>query len=465
MVDAITLAATWLDVLGSPDAVIEPQTYAGVFFAVPILMGVVVLAIVAVLSALVVIFGFLGQGAAVSVSFATVLVGALLVPRLLRRAGSLLPGPWAIRLRGPPAPLPSATRVGQKAATLASLIGRGENVPPAVVLSSRFFGRVARDLRLEEIRPERRAETIRQTPFSPRSRRLLLIALRSVGSETIVVRSSFAGEDEVEACSAGVYRSVTDIDASDLDAVEDSVRAVYASYWSEGARAYRQAKGQQEPAIPRLAVLLQRQVAHDLRGHATSVDPVTGRDDRVRVEAWGADGRGSGWFLDAGSGDPRGFAGSKEVRATAGRIGPELLAAVRRVEKCVGARVESEWGLIGEELCLYQARPSVRVPTHLVYSNGRYGEAIPRALTPLSESVLVDGIDWNGMLATRLTRLGLEQNAPPRCGTGGGGTCWKHPGGACSSDRRASGRSSGCSGEPSAWRRPDGGSWPGAMLS
>lgn len=414
MLDTIALAASWLAASWpGQDTVPTPETYAGAFFAIPILLGILVLCVVAFFACLVVLFGFLGETPAIAAAFVCVGVATAALPGLVRGARRILPGPLMIRLRGPLGWEPFPEQVGAKAAHLASLMARGENVPAALVLGSRFFHRVMRNTGLDGVAPEDRSDAVRCSPWSTGTRRLLRRALRSIGPENLIVRSSFSDEDGTEACSAGVYVSVPDVDAGDPAAVEAALREVYASYWSHKARAYRAAMGLAELPHPRLAVILQRQVPHDLQGHAASLDPATGRDDHVRVEARDRHGRSAGWLLDAGSGGQRSFVGDAELRPPADRLGPALLSAVRQAEDCLGTPVEIEWGLAGEQLCLYQARPSVKPSPHLVYSNGTYGEAIPRVLTPLSESVLIEGLGWIDLLANRLARLGLPAPAPP----------------------------------------------------
>jgi phosphohistidine swiveling domain-containing protein len=390
------------------------QTYAGAFLAAPILFGALLLSIVALFAGLIVAFGFLGQTLAIVAASVTVAALASGSRRLLRSARRRLPAPSVIRLGGPLALEPLTRHVGAKAAQLAALMGRQQNVPAALALGTGLFARVARGLGLAALPVENRADAVLSEPWPRGARRALRRALRSIGPERLIVRSSFVEEGGADACAAGLYTSVRNVDAADEAAVERAVRQVYASYWSAEARGYRAAMGISEPAMPQLAVLLQRQMAHDLRGHAASLDPATGRDDRVRVEAVDGSGRSAGWFLSGEvASDLTGPDADHTFRPAAQGLATALSSAVRTAEDCLGGPVEIEWGVADGELCLYQARPLTHAHPHLVYSNGVHGDAISRVLSPLSESVLIDGIGWRELLSDRLRRLGLGTVDPP----------------------------------------------------
>jgi phosphohistidine swiveling domain-containing protein len=396
------------------------HTYAGVLLVAPILVGMLVLSAIALFAALVVAFGFLSRTLAILAAVGTLVGAAAGLVRLSRWARSLLPEAAVIGLNGPLGRVRSAAEVGSKAAWLGDLKARGENVPAALIVSPRLFAQLVRGAGLADLPVSARAEAVRGRPWSGKARRTLNKALRRIGAERVIVRSSFPGEGGTAACSAGIYESVPDVDAGEPAAVEVAVRQVYASYWSEHARAYRAALGLPEPEVPRLALLLQRQMDHEVRGHAASLDPATGRDDRVRVEATSPSGGFAAWSLVGGGaaggevqGELRSFEGDDALRPAAERLKNELHGLVRRAERCHGAPVEIEWGLAQGELCLYQSRPLSRHEPHRVHSNGSWGEGIPRVLTPLSESVLIDGIGWLDGLAAQLQRLGLETRGAP----------------------------------------------------
>lgn len=96
-------------------------------------------------------------------------------------------------------------------------------------------------------------------------------SLSGRGRDAVVVRSSSVAEDTARSSQAGVFESVVDVRG--WDDFLDAVRTVAAS----GDRA-----GPLVGAAP-LAVLVQRHVDPDRSGVLFTMDPVTGRADRILV--------------------------------------------------------------------------------------------------------------------------------------------------------------------------------------
>lgn len=103
--------------------------------------------------------------------------------------------------------------------------------------------------------------------------------------KAVVVRSSATDEDGSAASFAGVYDSYLGVRGAD-----DVIRAVHdcrAGLHTAKAVAYRQRMGCGE-AAPAMAVGVMLMVAARASGVAFTVDPVTGRDDKLVIEAsWG----------------------------------------------------------------------------------------------------------------------------------------------------------------------------------
>ncbi len=373
--------------------------YAGLFFAVPILLAFGVLSFAALFAVLVVGFGALGEVPAGALSLALLAGIAAGAGRLATAMERRRPGPL-IQQVGAMSPFRAAD-VGSKAARLGRMRAAGENVPPALVVTARFFDRFASHVDLVPDPVQRPPADVWSTPLPADLSSDLRRALGEIGEEMLVVRSSFGGEDEPGRSAAGMHRTVIGLSATDHSAVEDAIRQVWASWWSPGALAYRERAAESSTGSPpRLAVLLQRWIPHSRRGHAASIDPGDGRDDRVLVESTDGDlGSPRSWRFDPGASGPRGAPNDPSPAALAG--------VLRRAQnRSDGRAVEVEWGIVGDELCLYQERPLGLAPLR-VYSNGVFGEGITAPLTPLSESVLLDGIGWLGLLRARLTRMGV----------------------------------------------------------
>ncbi|MCC6438004.1 MAG: phosphoenolpyruvate synthase [Acidimicrobiales bacterium] len=97
----------------------------------------------------------------------------------------------------------------------------------------------------------------------------------------VAVRSSATSEDSAEASFAGMNRTYTNVQGE--DALLDAVRGCWASLWAARSQSYRQQR--KVRAEPGIAVVVQLMVPSDRAGVAFSVDPSTGRTDRVVIEA------------------------------------------------------------------------------------------------------------------------------------------------------------------------------------
>jgi rifampicin phosphotransferase len=103
--------------------------------------------------------------------------------------------------------------------------------------------------------------------------------------DPVAVRSSAIDEDGPSASFAGQHE--TYLNVVGLEALLDAIARTWRSLRSDGALAYRRAHGLPTDGLA-LAVLVQRLVVADASGVAFSVDPVSGRDDRIVINAgWG----------------------------------------------------------------------------------------------------------------------------------------------------------------------------------
>jgi rifampicin phosphotransferase len=157
--------------------------------------------------------------------------------------------------------------VGGKARGLAELFGLGLPVPPAMVLTTDAHDRFRE-----------------QGSVAESDRAELLAALEELG-EPLAVRSSATDEDAGDRSAAGQYDSVMGVRGPEavLAAVERCWRE------AEGGRALAYRDG--TPA--RVALVLQREVPADRAGIAFSIDPVTGADTAVVIEAIFGHGEGA----------------------------------------------------------------------------------------------------------------------------------------------------------------------------
>ncbi len=192
---------------------------------------------------------------------------------------------------------------GGKAAALARLRRAGYSVPGGFCLTTRAYeefvghsgithiigmeiGRKPIDeMRWEEIWDAalRIRATFAAHPLFPALRRAIADAVSRFGpSPSLAVRSSAVGEDAPGRSFAGLHESILEV--RDARGVEDAVRLVWASLWSDAALLYRKELAL-DPAQSRMAVVVQEMVEADRSGVAFARDPRSPAAERAIVES------------------------------------------------------------------------------------------------------------------------------------------------------------------------------------
>ncbi|EST34194.1 PEP/pyruvate-binding domain-containing protein [Streptomyces roseochromogenus] len=243
--------------------------------------------------------------------------------------------------------------VGAKAAVLAQLRRSGFPVPDGYVVTARAMVRHVREL------AEVTAETVAGSPLDAGIRAAVQEVARRLDGP-LAVRSSGIDEDGAHASHAGQYTTILDVEGA--EALDEAVRACWASGFTEVVRGYRTAAGAEGDAP--LAVLVQRLVPAETAGVAFTVNPVTGARDEVLVSAV----RGIGEQLVSGEVSPDDWAvpagGTGTPVNTAGRHGAltagqaqEIATLAERVAEVLGGPTDIEWARAAGRLHLLQGRP------------------------------------------------------------------------------------------------------------
>ncbi|MCA9683472.1 MAG: hypothetical protein KC457_14830 [Myxococcales bacterium] len=200
--------------------------------------------------------------------------------------------------------------------------------------------------------------------------------------DRVCVRSSSPREDLEGSSFAGAYESVVGVTLDTLDA---AIRRVFASCFDVRVAIYERSLGRGF-AMPKIAVVIQRQIDSDKAGVGFSINPLDNDYDRATFNAnWG-----QGETVVSGLAEPDAFIvdkrsleicerrlGAKQVSI---RLAPgggtitqqdprhaqlclddaELAALTRalvRVEEVYAQPMDIEWAFAGGELFLLQARP------------------------------------------------------------------------------------------------------------
>jgi pyruvate,water dikinase len=320
--------------------------------------------------------------------------------------------------------LVDADRAGGKGANLGEMLAAGFPVPDGfVVLSGAFRAAMAAaDAIGELVRLNKEAlaaarheaggaavsrlplccrrvqDTVRQAGLQADIAQAIALAYRRLGQDqAVAVRSSAVGEDSAETSYAGMNATFTNVRGD--PALEASIVECWASAFTPRAVTYRVEHGKVE--LPDLAVVVQRMISAEKAGVAFTADPVSGRRDRVVVEAaWG-----QGEVVVSGRVEPdtyvldaqgprlieshRGAQTTKIVAAPGGGdraipLGPGQSGAVLSQDEAVavaalalraqthyGRPQDMEWVVSGGELFVVQTRPITTLP-----------EAAPAATRP-----------------------------------------------------------------------------------
>ncbi len=365
-------------------------------------------------------------------------------------------------------PFPGAGRadiaqVGGKAASLIRMLDAGLPVPPGAVLTTEFFQpwfeRIqASDAWNELVGAEpsqwadicpRLKELSPGLPFSPSQQQALDDLKRRLAEPAkevrFAVRSSSPEEDLETASFAGGYETRLGVSP---DGLADAIRRCFASSLDERVFVYKRENGL-DPLSPRIAVIVQKQVASDISGIGFSLNPMTNDFDEALVEAnWGL-----GESVVAGQVSPDRFVvdkvsqrvidrqvGAKEASIWLGREGgtverashrseeltladaqlAELSDAMSRIEELLGTPTDIEWAYANGRLHLLQARPItayVPLPPEMLTQPGKrrrlyMDAALSKGMTtnaPFSPMELDWGTEFLSAFIDEL--LGIEHSA------------------------------------------------------
>lgn len=310
-------------------------------------------------------------------------------------------------------PQADVPHVGGKGASLARLAAAGFDVPDGFHITTGAYEEFVRSRALRERilsivqecagdvdGAEVRVKALfAATPMPTALAQAVTAAYARLGDGPVAVRSSATAEDLDDASFAGQQDSFLDVRGA--TAVVAAVRACWASLWNARAIAYRARQGI-EPGAVNMGVVVQRMVDADAAGVLFTADPVTGRTDRVVINAV----RGQGEPLVAGVRDPQGLVLAREPLAVLDRHGEPVLedgsatdvATVGlAVERLFERPMDVEWAVVAGRVVVLQARPiTVAAPEEwndsltgdYLWTCANLGEAIPSVMTPLTWSLV-----------------------------------------------------------------------------
>lgn len=253
---------------------------------------------------------------------------------------------------------------GGKGASLASMTHNGLPVPPGFVITSAAFAdavdaeALIRHIQNEDLEAARRVVSQTQPP-----RELIKGLYDQLPPGSVAVRSSACAEDGDDASYAGQQETYLFVD--DFDAVMTRVVDCWLSFFSERALFYRLHKGSLDDIA--MAVVVQRMVDATKAGVMFTVDPVTGRRDRIVVEA----AYGVGEHVVSGEVTPDYYSLDRKGAIKRSRIvdqqvmsEPELAQLVElglHLAELNGSPQDIEWAFDATGLYMLQSRPVTTV--------------------------------------------------------------------------------------------------------
>lgn len=272
--------------------------------------------------------------------------------------------------------------------------------------------------------------------------------LPALGEDALVaVRSSSPEEDLVSASFAGGYETKLGVGWHEL---EQAIKHCFASAFDERVFLYKRQHGF-DVLSPRIAVVVQQQIASEIAGVGFSLNPMTNDHDEAVINAnWGL-----GESVVAGLASPDHFVvdkvsgklvektlGAKQVSFWLNRDGctekregyrstdltlnetqlGELVDAVRRIEELFEKPMDIEWAYADGQLHILQARPittHVPLPPEMATSPGErrrlYADAGLSQGLVINDPISPLGLAWivDVLYRSVLTRFaGIEDFTP-----------------------------------------------------
>jgi pyruvate,water dikinase len=340
----------------------------------------------------------------------------------------------------------TVAEVGGKGHSLIRMAEAGLPVPPGAVLTTEFFAPWLDAIRASPTWAAlAAADPDAQGGLCDELKRLCLdLALTANQREALerlreqlpargegafwAVRSSSPEEDLASASFAGGYETKLGVRWHEL---EQALRHCFASTFDERVLVYKREHGF-DVLSPRIAVVVQQQIASEVAGVGFSINPLTNDYDEAVIDAnWGL-----GESVVAGLASPDHFVvdkpsgelvqkrlGAKQVSIWLGRDGgtvkrdayrstdptlseaqvAELVRVLCRVEELYGHPMDIEWAYADGELHVLQARPittHVPLPPEMVTKPGErrrlYADAaLSKGLT-INEPISPLGLAWMG---------------------------------------------------------------------
>lgn len=244
---------------------------------------------------------------------------------------------------------------------------------------------------------------------------------QKLGGPKVAVRSSAMGEDGAESSFAGQYESILNVEG--LDDLKAAIDRCVTSLHSQRASAYQ---GKNNIHGVQMNVVVQTMVDASAAGVVFTVDPVSGRHDRLVVDAV----EGLGESLVSGEATPDHYEFNRSGKLTYSELIGDtpilsdalldaLVAQAKHASQRAGIPLDLEWAADSQGRIFWlQARPITTIGTDLneldtpinatdVVTRCNVGEMMPGAVCPLTFSTTGRSIE-NGMQHMHVSYAGRK---------------------------------------------------------
>ena len=189
--------------------------------------------------------------------------------------------------------IPPLSQVGGKAKALIETTKAGFKVPEGIVLSVDFFDSWIKELKQTGAWVKFAGSPVKENcdllksaagklKLSGEQKQLIDQELSAFSESTLfAVRSSSPEEDMEDTSFAGVYESFLGVTP---EKIQEAVKKCFGSLFDERVIRYKEQNGL-DPYHPRIAIIIQKQIASEVSGVAFTLNPVTNYYDECVINA------------------------------------------------------------------------------------------------------------------------------------------------------------------------------------
>lgn len=303
---------------------------------------------------------------------------------------------------------------GGKGHNLKVLTKSGFNVPAGIVLHANFYKEhyekpIPFTYDNRELLQKQCDEMQQQVMNKPLPTNLMEEMKRHINADCLyAVRSSSTFEDLEGSAFAGQHETYLNVTVDDI---EENIKQCFASLWNMHAVVYRNERGflQEEASM---AVVIQQMVQSESAGVAFSVDPISGKFDRVLIES--SFGLGENvvagesltdtWVVDTKANRVTENLAGEKASLTKDEV-VDIAKLSKQIERHYKSPQDIEWAIVRGEIFLLQSRPQTTIPAY--FTRDESAERFPDPITPLTWDFVEEAFNESLDFSLKLMNIDL----------------------------------------------------------